>query len=248
MSWDFLLCWSTGGKAADGFDLYYSVSNEIYSADGNAERYLFVIMLRHYHHQTQQNSDNILVGNSKRVLGSIRNKELLVLMAGNNHQHSSAPLASLFGKLSRRKLLPYTLHFHHISLKMKMSEKEKSKLQNNVNFLCALIWVRHDSWLHSTVHPPPTTHNLEITSMLNTPVKNHSYSGFLNIGSVLDHPDPKVVPRSGLGFLDSLKAVHFLKMIWFCFFWVEFPLQMLLFHGFGQNSSDYILQITHWRL
>lgn len=124
---------------------YYSVSNEIYSADGNAELYLFVIMLRHYHHQTQQNSDNILVGNSKRVLGCIRNKELLVLMAGNNHQHSSAPLASLFGKLSRRKLLPYTLRFHHISLKMKMSEKEKSKLQNNVNFLCALIWVRHDS-------------------------------------------------------------------------------------------------------
>lgn len=66
---------------------YYSVSNEIYSADGNAERYLFVIMLRHCRHQTQQNSDNILVGNSKRVLGCIRNKELLVLMSGNNHQH-----------------------------------------------------------------------------------------------------------------------------------------------------------------
>lgn len=122
-SWDFLPGWRTGGKAAAGFDLLLQCKqwNTFNGRKSRAkqQRYLFVLMLRYYHYQTRQNSDNILIWKPKRVLGCINYKELLVFMAGNNHQHNSVSLASRFGKLSRLKLLPYTLLLHHISLKMK---------------------------------------------------------------------------------------------------------------------------------
>lgn len=103
--------------------------------------------------------------------------------------------------------------------------------------------VRHDNWLHAT--DSPTTQNLEVPSM--SMKKNDNYLRSFNMGSSSDHPALWAVPRPDLGFLDSLRAMQVIYLfIYFPhFLQVGFLLQMPLVRGFGQNSSDDNLQITH---
>lgn len=121
-----------------------------------------------------------------------------------NILRNTASFMTLLGKISRYKLLPYTVLLYHISLKMKSEEKIL-----NYKITSYLICINQ---LGMTINcrPQTLTHHSKLGSIINvTGKKNDNYLRFLNTSSALDHPALHIVPRPRLCFLDSLKVMQF---------------------------------------
>lgn len=136
-------------------------------------------------------------------------------------------LQTWLGKFSRYKLLPYMLFLYSIAMKMKFEEKKNTLTAELPHFWSILIMVRHDNWLHAKDSPTPKT--------INVTEKSHNYLRYFNMGSSPDHPAFWVAPSHKFPRLfESYASSIFFPHL----FSVGFPLQMPLFHGFGQNSPD----------